>query len=204
MLTVVTLHNYITHMDIVMFYGSRRKSRLGIRAVNFVRPMLEERGYTVTLLDANEIALPILEAPYHHLSAEDRPRILTEIGKQIDDADGFVIVAGEYNHSIQPGLSNLIDHFYDQYAYKPAVIVSYSYGMFAGVRAEVQLRALLGEVGMTVIQKSLPIPKISDNLGADGSAVNERMPEFAAPVLDQFDWFVSTLAAGRKRGTPDS
>ena len=191
-------------MNIVMLYGSQRTGRLGIRAVEFIRPLLEQRGHKVSVLDSKELGLPVLEAPYHHLKPEDRPETLISIAKVLEDADGYVVVAGEYNHSIQPGLSNLIDHFYDQYAYRPGVIVSYSYGMFGGVRAEVQLRALLGEVGMTVIPKSLPIPKIADNLDANGRPTNERMPEFAAPVLDQFDWFVNTMAEGRKRGVPEA
>ena len=189
---------------IIILYGSTRRGRLGIRAVDFIRPLIESKGYDVGLLDAAEVDLPLLVSPFHHYTDDNRPETLKNLGGIIESAAGFVVVAGEYNHSIQPGLSNLIDHFYDQYTYKPAMIVSYSYGQFGGVRSEVQLRALLGEVGMSVIPRSLPIPKIGDNLDSQGKPINEKMPEYAAPVVEQFLWFVNALSAARKKGVPQS
>ena len=55
-------------------------------------------------------------------------------------ADGFVVVSGEYNHGIPPALKNLLDHFLEEYFFRPSAIVSYSAGAFGGVRAAMQLR----------------------------------------------------------------
>jgi len=42
-------------------------------------------------------------------------------------ADAFVLVSAEYNHSIPPGLSNMLDHFGGSvYAFKPSGLVTYS------------------------------------------------------------------------------
>jgi probable addiction module antidote protein len=35
-----------------------------------------------------------------------------------------VIVSAEYNHSVPPALSNLLDHFLEEYFFKPSAIVS--------------------------------------------------------------------------------
>ena len=43
-------------------------------------------------------------------------------------ADAFVVVSGEYNHSISPALSNLLDHFLEEYFWRPSAIVCYSAG----------------------------------------------------------------------------
>lgn len=48
----------------------------------------------------------------------------------LESADGFIIVTGEYNHSIPPALKNLSDHFQTEYYFKPSGIVSYSAGAF--------------------------------------------------------------------------
>ncbi len=49
-------------------------------------------------------------------------------------ADGFCIVSAEYNHSIPPGMSNLIDYFLEEYFWRPSAIVCYSQrGPFGGV-----------------------------------------------------------------------
>ena len=47
-------------------------------------------------------------------------------------ADAFVIVTAEYNHSIPPALSNTLDHFLEEYFWRPSAIVCYSAGAFGG------------------------------------------------------------------------
>ncbi|MEH2255088.1 NADPH-dependent FMN reductase [Nostoc sp.] len=44
-------------------------------------------------------------------------RKMEELAEHIRTADGFMVVAGEYNHSIQPGLSNLMDHYLEEFLY---------------------------------------------------------------------------------------
>jgi len=72
---------------------------------------------------------------------------MEELAEHIRTADGFVVVAGEYNHSIQPGLSNLMDHSLEEYYFRPASVVSYSVGGFGSVRAAIQLRAFFNGNG---------------------------------------------------------
>lgn len=53
--------------------------------------------------------------------------MLQDISEQIDKADAFLIITPEYNHSVPPALTNLLDHFSPaQYHFKPSGIVSYS------------------------------------------------------------------------------
>jgi NAD(P)H-dependent FMN reductase len=35
------------------------------------------------------------------------------------------VVSGEYNHSIPPALSNLLDYFIEEYLWRPSAIVCY-------------------------------------------------------------------------------
>ena len=60
-------------------------------------------------------------------------------------------MSAEYNHSVPPGLTNLIDYFLEEYFWRPSAIVCYSVKGFGGMRAAMQLRALLPEVGMPSI-----------------------------------------------------
>ena len=56
--------------------------------------------------------------------------------QKIKDATGFVIVTAEYNCSLPPALTNLLDHFpLPSYRHKPASIASYSMGSLGGTRA---------------------------------------------------------------------
>jgi len=84
--------------------------------------------------------------------------------------DGFLVVSGEYNHGIPPALKNLLDHFLEEYFWRPSGIVCYSAGGFGGVRAAMQLRMTLAELGMPSIPSILPIPRISETIDEDGVA----------------------------------
>ena len=61
------------------------------------------------VVDAAEKQLPLLDRIYKEYSAGAAPPVLEELAQLYHRADGFVVVAGEYNHGIQPRLSNLLD-----------------------------------------------------------------------------------------------
>ena len=91
----------------------------------------------------------------------------------IKAADAFIIVSGEYNHSIPPALSNLLDHFLEEYFWRPSAIVCYSAGAFGGVRAAMQLRAMLCELGTPSIPSLLPVPNVQDAFDENGHPLDE-------------------------------
>ena len=84
--------------------------------------------------------------------------MLERLAGLIKAADAFIIVSGEYNHSIPPALSNLLDHFLEEYFWRPSAIVCYSAGAFGGVRAAMQLRAMLCELGTPSIPQCFQCP----------------------------------------------
>lgn len=117
-------------------------------------------------------------------------------------ADAFIVVSAEYNHSIPPGLSNTLDHFLEEYFWRPSAIACYSAGQFGGVRAAMQLRAMLCELGMPSIPSLLPIPRIQKALGETGEPVEDWLVRAAGKVLDELVWYAEALQAKRAHGTP--
>jgi NAD(P)H-dependent FMN reductase len=113
-----------------------------------------------------------------------------------------VIVSGEYNHSIQPALSNLLDHFLEEYFFKPSAIVCYSAGAFGGVRAAMQLRAMLAELGMSSIPSLLPFPKAQEMLDPDGKPTGDRPGKSAVRFFDELEWYADALRAARAQRRP--
>ena len=97
------------------------------------------------------------------------PAVLEELAAIFRSADGFAIVSGEYNHGIPPALKNLLDHFLEEYFWRPAAIVCYSGGRFGGVRAAMQLRMTLAEMGMVTIPSLFPIPHVQNAFDDDGT-----------------------------------
>ena len=128
---------------ITVLYGSVRRDRQGIRAARFVEQQIESRGHTPTLIDALAVELPLLDRMYKEYDAGQAPANLESMARVLKASDGFIVVSGEYNHGIPPALKNMLDHFLEEWFWRPSAIVSYSQGSCGGVRAAMRLRMTL-------------------------------------------------------------
>jgi NAD(P)H-dependent FMN reductase len=189
-------------LNIVVLVGSVRTDRQGIKAAKFVEQQLTARGHRTSLVDPVALQLPLLDRMYKEYPKGSAPATLESLATIYRAADAFVVVSGEYNHSVPPALSNLLDYFLEEYFWRPSAIVCYSAGSFGGVRAAMQLRAMLCELGMPSISSLFPIPKIQDVFDADGStndsAVMKRFNRFAS----ELEWYAEALRDRRANGVP--
>lgn len=181
-----------------VLYGSVRSARQGIKAARFIVSKLEARGHEVELIDPMERQLPLLNRMYKEFGAGEAPPALESIASVFRAADGFVIVSGEYNHSIPPALKNLLDHFQSEYHYKPSAIVTYSAGPFAGLRGLANLRAILGELGTPSIPTVFPVSRVQDAFDEDGQAMDNAYDDRVGRFLEEFEWYSRALRAGRQ------
>ena len=156
---------------ILVFYGSYRSDRMGIRLAHFVIEGFRARGDDVELIDAKAIDLPMLDRMYKEYPKGEAPERLEKLAGQIRDADGFVFITGEYNWGIQPGLKNLTDHFLEEWFWRPAAIASYSAGRFAGARAATAWHGTLSEMGMVVISSTIAVGPIAQTLSENGKPI---------------------------------
>src|SRR4051812_34807072 len=189
-------------LSVPVILGSVRRDRIGIRVARFLVKALTDRGHHAPLIDPIEYSLPLLDRMYKEHAPGEAPAVLERLADIIKAADGYVIVSAEYNHSIPPALSNLLDHFLEEYFFKPSAIACYSAGAFGGVRAAMQLRAMLAEMGMSSVPSILPIPKAQEMLAEDGTPTADRPGKSADRFLNEFEWYVKALKAAREKGTP--
>ncbi|MBA3967064.1 MAG: NAD(P)H-dependent oxidoreductase, partial [Nitrospirales bacterium] len=127
-------------LNLAIIYGSVRTERQGIKAARFMLNACQTRGHTATLIDPLLYPLPFLDKMYKEYEPGEAPQLLQLVADLIIPADAYIIVSGEYNHTIPPALSNVLDHFLEEYFQKPSAIVCYSAGAFGGVRAAMTLR----------------------------------------------------------------
>ena len=104
---------------ILVFYGSYRTQRSGIRLANYLVAGLTGRGHDVELVDAKAVGLPMLDRMYKEYPRGEAPEALETLARKIVAADAFVFVTGEYNWGVQPGLKNLTDHFLEEWFWRP-------------------------------------------------------------------------------------
>lgn len=184
----------------LIFYGSYRRDRLGIRLADYLLRRFAERGENAELVDAQAVGLPILDRMYKEYAPGEAPPAMAELAERIRAAEGFVFVTGEYNWGIQPGLKNLTDHFLEEWFWRPAAIASYSAGRMAGVRAGNAWHGTLSEMGMVVVSSTIAVGQIQNTLderampmGSGGQALDRAFSRFA----DDLAWW--SEAARRQR-----
>ncbi len=188
-------------LNTAVIYGSARRDRQGIKAARFIVRKLEERDHDVTLIDSQEYDLPLLDWMYKEYEPGQAPVAMQAIADILNAADAFIIVSAEYNHSIPAALKNLLDHFQSEYLYKPSGIVTYSAGPFGGVRALVNLRGILAELGTPSIPSAFPISQIHSAFDADGNSLDTPYDERVVKFLDEFEWYANALSKARDQGS---
>ena len=186
-------------LNTVVLYGSARRDRQGIKAARFIVRQLEERGHDVTLIDSAAYEMPMLDWMYKEYDPGKAPKAMQMVAKFLAAADGFVVVSGEYNHSIPAALKNLLDHFQSEYHYKPSGIVTYSAGPFGGVRALVNLRAILAELGTPSIPSAFPVSQIHSAFDEEGVAQDTAYDDRIIKFLDEFEWYANALKQARSQ-----
>jgi NAD(P)H-dependent FMN reductase len=190
---------------ILVFYGSYRSDRMGIRLAHFVVEGLRGRGCDVELVDAKAVGLPMLDRMYKEYPKGQAPAALEGLAGKIRDADGFVFITGEYNWGIQPGLKNLTDHFLEEWFWRPAAIASYSAGRLSGAHAATAWHGTLSEMGMVVISSTIAVGPIAQALSADGKPQGDggRSLEHAFPrFADDLSWWIEAAKMQRARKAP--
>jgi len=96
----------------------------------------------------------------------------------------------------------LSDDFLEEYFWRPSGIVCYSSGVYGGVRAAMQLRVTLAELGMPSISSILPFGRVGATFSEDGVLQDEAAAPRTKRFLDELEWFACALAAERAKGTP--
>ncbi|HEY1125176.1 MAG TPA: NAD(P)H-dependent oxidoreductase [Sphingobium sp.] len=187
-------------LSFLVFYGSYREARAGIRLADYIVRGLSAMGHVVELVDAKAVGLPMLDKRHFEYEPGTAPPAMAALADKISAADGYVFVAGEYNWGMQPGLKNLVDHYFKEFVRRPAGIVSYSAGRLAGARSNSAWHATLTELGMVVIPNTITVGNISSTLDEDaqpigegGAALDRSCPGFAEELV----WWAEAVKAKR-------
>ncbi|HQR77935.1 MAG TPA: NADPH-dependent FMN reductase [Burkholderiaceae bacterium] len=190
---------------VLVFYGSYRADRMGIRLADYLVTSLTARGVDAELVDARTVGLPMLDRMYKEYPKGGAPAAMEALAGKLRRADAFVFVTGEYNWGPQPGLKNLTDHFLEEWFWRPAAIASYSAGRFSGVRSGTLWHSILSEMGMIVISSTLAVGTIAQTLdasgnptGSGGEALQRAFPRFA----DDLAWWTEAAREQRARRPP--
>ena len=82
---------------IVLIVGSVREKRQGIKVARWMEEKLNSRNHTVYFIDPLELNLPLLDKMYKEMPNPTKQ--LIDLRNKINDAEGYMPVTPEYNHS---------------------------------------------------------------------------------------------------------
>jgi NAD(P)H-dependent FMN reductase len=119
---------------------------------------LTAREHIVHFIDPLELNLPLFNRMYKEM--KNPPRVLRDLRNKIKNAEGYLAVTPEYNHSTSAAVKNTLDYFLEEYFFKPSAIVSYSAVGFGGLNTAQHLHLIFAELGAPSISYSFAISRV--------------------------------------------
>lgn len=190
-------------LKLKIILGSTRPNRFSEHAGRWI---LEEAkkvaGIEAEILDLRDYAMPFFnEAVTPSAKKQDyTDEVVRRWTAQVREADGFIIVAPEYNHGYTAVLKNALDYAFAEWHNKPVGFVAY--GSAGGARSVEQLRLVAVELQMAPIRNAVHIIApwlLRDETGALKPGALNSYQGAAGALLKQLSWWAETLRTGRER-----
>ncbi len=160
---------------VLAFAGSARKDSFNKKLVRAAAEGVRSAGCDVTVIDLADYPLPIMDEDLE--AASGLPENALKLKKLFLEHQGLLISAPEHNSSVTALLKNAIDWVSRPVAGQPrmacfvgktAGLVSASPGALGGLRGLVHLRAILGNIEVTVIPQQYALSKAHEAFDTDG------------------------------------
>ncbi|MFE2823666.1 NADPH-dependent FMN reductase [Streptomyces sp. NPDC059271] len=182
---------------VAVVIGSNREGRFGPVVAGWLLDRIAERDdFLPEVLDVASVDLPTA------LSSSPSPAVAAELAKvtpALADADAFVVLTPEYNHSFPAGLKNLVDWHYGEWRAKPVALVSYG-GVSGGLRAVEHLRQVFAELHAVTVRDTVSFHGAGAAFDEAGHPRDPAGPAAAAnAMLDQLGWWARGLRDARGR-----
>ncbi len=183
---------------IQVILGSTRQNRSGEKVARWITDLADARpDIDAELVDLRDFPLPFFDSPFPPKRAlPDDPQVQAWAAK-VAQADGFILVTPEYNYGYSAVLKNAIDTLYYEWNDKPVGIVGYG-GVGGGLRAVMQLRQVVVELGLVQVNAGVIVPFAGRAFGDDGKPSDEVTLRTANAMLGEVTGWLPTLQAKRE------
>jgi NAD(P)H-dependent FMN reductase len=180
------------------------------RAADFVYPWVVARAtahgaFEVEVLDLRDWRLPMFGEHAGTIGDFNDPTysdpIVRRWNQKMKEADAFLFITPEYNHSVPGVLKNAIDSVFLSFALrnKPSAMIGYSGGIAAGVRAIEHLAHIVIEGDGVPLRSTVIIPFVG--AAFEGEVPKDRMADVALGILlDDLAWWSTALEQARAAG----
>lgn len=198
---------------LLVIVGSTRPSRAADQVVPWILSRAAAHGaFETELADLRDWPLPIFAEHMGTIGDISDPvysePIVRAWNKKVKEADAFIVVTPEYNHSIPGGLKNAIDSVWLSFGFrnKPVAAVGYSGGIGGGIRAIEHLAHVFVEAEAVPLRNTVVIPYVGAAFGDQGEPASPATGISMQVMLDDLAWWTAALDKARAEGelTPGS
>ena len=147
-------------LKLQVILGSTRPGRAGEEVAQWVTEIAKENSdFDVELVDVADYNLPLLDEPKPALSGEYSQDHTKKWSAKIAEADAYIFVTAEYNHSVPAAFKNAVDFLYHEWTDKAYGFVSYG-ATEGGARAVEHWRQIISQLGGVAVHPQLSIQQI--------------------------------------------
>jgi NAD(P)H-dependent FMN reductase len=187
--------------------GSTRQTRAADRVFPWVLARAQAHpDFEPDLIDLRDWPLPMFAEHPGTIGDFNDPSYSEPIVKQwnqkMGEADAYLVITPEYNHSIPGVLKNAVDNVFFSFALrnKPLAAIGYSGGIAAATRAIEHLAHIAIEADMAPLRSTVLIPFVNQAFDAAGEPVNPMTETALSIALDDLSWWAGALKAARQAG----
>ena len=184
-------------LNIAVIVGSVREGRMSLPVARWVIEQAKYRDdLDPTLLDLADWDLPMFAEPNPPATGKYTGDKQREWAAAIAPADGYILVAPEYNHGTSAVLKNALDTVAAEWARKPVAFVAH--GGMGGARSIEQLRQVTAALAMAPLSSAVHLQgaaklREGDRFNA-GDAENRRLDT----LFDELVWWGRALRTARR------
>ncbi|HEY0964448.1 MAG TPA: NAD(P)H-dependent oxidoreductase, partial [Candidatus Paceibacterota bacterium] len=146
-------------LNIKIIVGSTRPNRFSEKVLPWIVEELTKRaGISAEVLDLRDWQLPYFDMPMSPAYVQNGEYPSEQVrawAEKIGEADGYIVIAPEYNHGYSAVLKNALDVVYGEWNRKAIGFVSY--GSVGGGRVVEQLRQVAVELQMASTRTAVHI-----------------------------------------------
>jgi NAD(P)H-dependent FMN reductase len=194
-------------LKLQVIIGSTRPGR----AADLVAPWVIDRArdhgaFEVEVLDLRDWPLPMFAETFQTVGDFNDPTYSSPLvrswNKKIAEADAYLVITPEYNHSVPAVLKNAIDSVFVSFGFrnKPISAVGYSGGIAGGVRAIEHLVQIAVEAEMMPLRTVTIFPQVFEAFNDEQRPKNPVAEVSLRIALDDLMWWSDVLAAARAKG----
>ena len=194
-------------MKLQIIIGSTRPTRAADKVIPWVTAAAaRHEAFETEVLDLRDWPLPMFGEHMGSIGDPQDPSysagIVRRWNRKIAEADAYLIITPEYNHSIPGELKNAIDSVFVSFAFRNKVMafVGYSGGVGGGIRAIEHLNQVAVEVEAMPLRSTVILPFVEKAFSPDGEPADPATEVSLEIALDDLAWWARALHAARAAG----